>query len=149
MKNLLFYGTTNYGESLNSSNVLKFKELSKNFSTFVMTYGDENKRIEHDYVTIDYIANFEDELKVILDLYAKMVSEGSWKDYGLNISSKQVGFSVFKNAAENALYRICKNFKPKNKNLKYLITDTNGKILKNSFDLNVLLKNTNWKKLQK
>ena len=91
----------------------------------------------------------KNELKIILDLYAKMVSEGSWKDYGLNISSKQVGFSVFKNAAENALYKICKNFKPKNKNLKYLITDTNGKILKNSFDLNVLLKNTNWKKLQK
>ena len=89
----------------------------------------------------------KDELKIILDLYAKMVSEGSWKDYGLNISSKQVGFSVFKNAAENALYKICKNFKPKNKNLKYLITDTNGKILKNSFDLNMLLKNTNWKKL--
>ena len=89
----------------------------------------------------------KNELKIILDLYAKMVSEGSWRDYGLNISSKQVGFSVFKNAAENAFYKICKNFKPKNKNLKYLITDTNGKILKNSFDLNILLKNTNWKKL--
>ena len=87
------------------------------------------------------------ELKIILDLYAKMVSEGSWKDYGLNISSKQVGFSVFKNAAENAIYKICKNFKPKNKNLKYLITDTNCKILKNSSELNLLLKNTNWKKL--
>ena len=89
------------------------------------------------------------ELKIILDLYAKMVSQGSWKDYGLSISSKQVGFSVFKNATENAIYKICKNFKPKNKNLKYLITDTNGEILKNSCDLNLLLKNTNWKKLQK
>ena len=88
-----------------------------------------------------------DELKVILDLYAKMVSEGSWKDYGLSISSKQVSFSVFRNAAENALYKICKNFKPKNKNLKYLITDTSGKILKNSFELENLLKNTNWKKI--
>ena len=91
----------------------------------------------------------KDELKTILDLYAKMVSEGSWKDYGLNISSKQVSFSVFRNAAENALYKICKNFKPKNKNLKYLITDTSGKILKNSYELKSLLKNTNWKKLQK
>ena len=91
----------------------------------------------------------KDELKVILDLYAKMVSEGSWKDYGLNISSKQVSFSVFRNAAENALYKICKNFNPKNKNLKYLITDTSGKILKNSYELKSLLKNTNWKKLQK
>ena len=89
----------------------------------------------------------KDELKIILDLYAKMVSEGSWKDYGLNISSKQVSFSVFRNAAENAIYKICKYFNPKNKNLKYLITDTNGKILKNSFELRFLLKDTNWKKL--
>ncbi len=91
----------------------------------------------------------KDELKIILDLYAKMVSEGSWKDYGLNISSKQVSFSVFRNVAENALYKICKNFKPKNKNLKYLITDTNGNILKNSFHLKILLSNANWKRLQK
>ena len=35
------------------------------------------------------------ELKIILDLYAKMVSEGSWKDYGLAISSKRVSFSIF------------------------------------------------------
>ena len=100
-----------------------------------------NKSIDEKYF-------FEkNELKIILDLYAKMVSEGSWKDYGLNISSRQVGFSVCKNAAENALYKICKNFKPKNKNLRYLIIDTNGKILKNSDNLSNLLKNTNWKKL--
>ena len=89
------------------------------------------------------------ELKIILDLYAKMVSAGSWKDYGLSISSKQVSFMVFKNAAENAIYKICKNFKPSNKNLRYLITDTNGKILKNSYELISLLKNTDWKRLQK
>ena len=89
----------------------------------------------------------KDELKIILDLYAKMVSEGSWKDYGLNISSKQVGFSVFKNAAENAVYNICKNFKPNSKNLKYCITDSRGRILKNSHDLENLINKINWKKL--
>jgi len=89
----------------------------------------------------------KNELKTILDLYAKMVSEGSWKDYGLNISPRQVGFSVFKNSAENAKYKICKNFRPSNKNLKYLITDYKGKILKNSHDLKLLIKNINWKKL--
>ena len=87
------------------------------------------------------------ELKTILDLYAKMVSNGSWKDYGLNISNKQVSFSVFKNSSENAVYNICKDFKPMNKNLKYLITDTKGKILRNSYLLESLIKNTNWKKL--
>ena len=106
--------------------------------------------IDNHHKSVEEKQFFErNELKTILDLYAKMVSEGSWKDYGLNISTKQVSFSVFKNATENALYKICKNFKPNNKNLKYLITDTNGKILKNSFDLEILLKNTNWKKLKK
>ena len=83
------------------------------------------------------------ELKIILNLYAKMVSKGFWKDYGLSTSNKQVVFNVFRNASENACYKICKNFKPKNKNLKYLITDTNGLILKNSYDLNVLIINLN------
>ena len=32
------------------------------------------------------------ELKIILDLYAKMVSNGSWKDYGLNISNSQINY---------------------------------------------------------
>ena len=113
--------------------------MSKNLKLVI---NNVDKRIE------DKIFFEKDELKIILDLYAKMVSEGSWKDYGLNISSKQVGFSVFKNATENALYRICKNFKPKNKNLKYLIVGNNGRVLKNSYDLNSLLKNTNWKKLK-
>ena len=115
--------------------------MSKNLRLVINNVKDKQFEDKHFFE--------KDELKIILDLYAKMVSAGSWKDYGLSISSKQVGFSVFKNAAENALYKICKNFKPKNKNLKYLITDTNGKILKNSYDLDLLLRNTNWKKLQK
>ena len=107
----------------------------------MLLLNNVNKQIEDKHF-------FEkDELKIILALYAKMVSEGSWRDYGLSISSKQVGFSVFKNSAENAKYKICKNFKPTNKNFKYLIIDSQGKILKNSEDLSLLLKNTSWKKL--
>tara|TARA_B110000014_G_C19659467_1_gene346759 strand:+ start:115 stop:453 length:339 start_codon:yes stop_codon:yes gene_type:complete len=111
---------------------------------------NKNLRLVIDNVYLENKNNYffeKNELKIILDLYAKMVSDGSWKDYGLNISSKQVGFSVFKNASENAMYRICKNFKPINKSLKYLITDSKGKILKNSSNLRNLLKNINWKKL--
>ena len=104
--------------------------------------------VDNTFIEKDKKYFFEkNELKIILNLYAKMVSEGSWKDYGLAISSKQVGFSVFKNSTENAMYKICKNFRPTNKNLKYLITDSKGKIYKNSDNLETLLKNTNWKKL--
>ena len=114
--------------------------MNKNLKLVV---NNIDKKLENKYF-------FEkDELKIILDLYAKMVSEGSWKDYGLNISNRQVGFSVFKNAAENAMYKICKNFKPVSQNLKYMITDSKSKVLKNSSNLENLLKNTNWKKLQK
>ena len=77
--------------------------MNKNLKLVI---NNSNKKIEERYF-------FErKELKTILDLYAKMVSEGSWKDYGLNISSRQVGFNVFKNAAESANYSICKNFDP-------------------------------------
>tara|TARA_B100001029_G_scaffold27564_1_gene19865 strand:+ start:1314 stop:1658 length:345 start_codon:yes stop_codon:yes gene_type:complete len=89
----------------------------------------------------------KDELKIILNLYAQMVSKGSWKDYGLTISNRQIGFSIFKNATENAMYKICKNFRPSSKNLKYSVTDSNGKIIRNSHSLDNMLKNTNWKKL--
>ena len=106
------------------------------------------KLVVNNKVKKDQIYFFEkNELKIILDLYAKMVSQGSWKDYGLTISTKQIEFSVFKNSTENAMYKICKNFKPSNKNLKYFITDPRGKILKNSEDLSNLLKNTDWKRL--
>ena len=115
--------------------------MNRNLRLIINNVSDRKLRDKHFFE--------KEELKIILDLYGKMVSEGSWKDYGLSISSKQVNFSVFKNATENALYKICKNFKPKNKNLKYLISDTSGKILKNSYDLRILLKNTNWKRLQR
>ena len=52
--------------------------MNKNLKLVV---NNIDKKLENKYF-------FEkDELKTILDLYAKMVSEGSWKDYGLNISS--------------------------------------------------------------
>ena len=106
-----------------------------------LVINNSSKNVEEKYF-------FEkNELKIILNLYAQMVSKGSWKDYGLTISNRQVGFSVFKNATENAMYKICKNFKPSSINLRYLVTDSNGKILKNSNDLGKMLKNTNWKKL--
>ena len=55
MKNLLLFGTTDYGPILNSSDNLKFQELSKNFKTYVITFGEENEYINHDIVGIKYI----------------------------------------------------------------------------------------------
>ena len=88
------------------------------------------------------------ELKIILSLYAKMVSKGFWKDYGLNISKEEVSFNVYKRASENAAFRICKNFRIKNKNFKYFTSDSQGNILNISKNLEELLNKTRWKNLK-
>ena len=54
------------------------------------------------------------ELKKILNLYAHMVSNGEWKDYGLHISKKEVTFNVYRRTSEFPFYKITKSFNPKN-----------------------------------
>ena len=88
------------------------------------------------------------ELKLILNLYAKMVAGGEWKDYGLNISKKEVSFNVYHRASEFPVYKITKNLKPKNKSEKYLIKDAKNKIIKNSENLKSLIENIIWKKFK-
>ena len=74
-------------------------------------------------------------LNLILNLYAKMVSGGEWKDYGLSISKKEVSFNVYQRASEFPAYKITKNLKPKNENEKYLIKNSQNKIINNSENL--------------
>ena len=88
------------------------------------------------------------ELKLILNLYAKMVSGGEWKDYGLSISKKEVSFNVYHRASEFPAYKITKNLKPKNENEKYQIKNTQNKIINNSENLESLIKKIIWKKFK-
>ena len=88
------------------------------------------------------------ELKLILNLYAQMVSGGEWKDYGLSISKREVSFNVYHRASEYPAYKITKNLKPKNKNEKYLIRNSKDKIIKNSENLKNLINNIIWKKFK-
>jgi len=85
------------------------------------------------------------ELRLILNLYAKMVSGGEWKDYGLSISKKEVSFNVYHRASEFPAYKITKNFKPKYKNQKYLIKDNKKEIINYSESLENLIKKIVWK----
>ena len=88
------------------------------------------------------------ELKLILNLYAEMVSDGEWKDYGLSIAKKEVSFNVYRGASEFPTYKITKNLKPKNKNEKYLIKDSQNNIINNSENLQNLIKKIIWKKFK-
>jgi len=55
MKNLLFYGSTNYDKKLSKSDNLKFIELDRHFNTHVMTLGKKRENIKHDNVQISYL----------------------------------------------------------------------------------------------
>ena len=88
------------------------------------------------------------ELQLILNLYAQMVSGGEWKDYGLNISKKEVSFNVYHRTSEFPVYKITKNLKPKNESEKYIIKNAQNKIINNSENLQNLIKKIIWKKFK-
>ena len=90
----------------------------------------------------------KNELKLILNLYAQMVSGGEWKDYGLSISKKEVSFNVYQRASEFPAYKITKNLKPKNENERYIVKDSQNKIVNNSESLQNLIKKIIWRKFK-
>ena len=88
------------------------------------------------------------ELQCILNLYAKMVSNGSWKDYSFSYCTKEISFDVYQRASEKPVLRITKNLKPNYFNEKYLIKDKDGKVIKKSESLNFLIDRTSWNRLK-
>ena len=87
-------------------------------------------------------------LQCILNLYAKMVSNGSWKDYSFSTGTKEVSFDVYQRASDKPVLRITKNFKPNYFNEKYLIKDKDGKVIKKSENLNLLIDRSSWNRLK-
>ena len=88
------------------------------------------------------------ELQSILDLYARKVSSGDWKDYGLSINKKEITFDIYQRASETPIYRISKNLNPNNKMEKFYILDKSGKIIKKSENLDNLISRVEWTKLK-
>tara|TARA_B100000686_G_scaffold233178_1_gene240818 strand:- start:1419 stop:1763 length:345 start_codon:yes stop_codon:yes gene_type:complete len=88
------------------------------------------------------------ELQCILDLYARMVSNGTWRDYSFSSGSKEISFDVYQRASDQPVLRILKNLKPNYYNEKFLIKDKNGTILKKSENLDKLINKTSWNNLK-
>ena len=90
----------------------------------------------------------KNELRLILNLYAQMVSRGDWKDYGLTITKKQVSFNIYHRTSDVPIYKITKNLSPKNKNEIYLIKNSKNQIIKSSENLENLIEKIVWQKLK-
>ena len=88
------------------------------------------------------------ELQTILNLYGKMVSNGTWKDYGVSIGSREISFDIYQRASEKPIYKILKSLKPKNNNEKFYIKDKHGNVLEKSNNLLSLIEKTKWNNLR-
>ena len=85
------------------------------------------------------------ELQTILNLYGKMVSNGTWKDYGMSIGSKEISFDVYQRSSEKPVYRILKT---QNIKERFYIQDKNGSVIEKSSNLLNLIKKTRWNNLK-
>ena len=88
------------------------------------------------------------ELQTILNLYGKMVSNGTWEDYGVSIGYREISFDIYQRASERPIYKILKNLKPKNRDEKFYIKDKHGNVLEKSNDLLNLIEKTRWNNLR-
>ncbi len=80
------------------------------------------------------------ELDTILRLYGRMVADGEWRDYAIDLLKEKAVFSVFRRSSEMPLYRIEKDPKLGRRQGAYSVVATGGMIVKRGHDLAQVLK---------
>jgi Protein of unknown function (DUF2794) len=80
------------------------------------------------------------ELDTILRLYGRMVADGEWRDYAIDLLKDRAVFSVFRRSSEMPLYRIEKDPKLTRRQGAYSVVATGGVILKRGHDLTQVLR---------
>ena len=80
------------------------------------------------------------ELRVLLNLYGRMVAAGEWRDYAMDFTPDLAIFSVFRRAHDVPLYRVEKNPKLARKQGQYVLKGAAGQVLKRGHDLQLVLR---------
>ncbi len=80
------------------------------------------------------------ELRAILDLYGRKVSEGEWRDYAIDFTRDKAVFSVYRRTSEMPLYRIEKDPKLARRQGPYAVVAASGLILKRGHELDRVLR---------
>ncbi|HLT77046.1 MAG TPA: DUF2794 domain-containing protein [Ferrovibrio sp.] len=80
------------------------------------------------------------EFNLILNLYARMVGQGEWRDYAIGHDRDSCSFAVFRRSADGALYRIVKTPKLARKQGAFTILAQGGRIVRRGKDLAVMLR---------
>ena len=75
------------------------------------------------------------ELRVLFNLYGRMVSAGEWRDYALDFRRDKAVFSIYRRTSEMPLYRIEKDPKLARRQGAYSVIAASGQVLKRGTDL--------------
>ena len=75
------------------------------------------------------------DLRTSLDLYARMVAEGEWRDYAIDFTRDKAVFSVFRRTSEVPLYRIEKDPRLARRQGAYAVVAASGLVLKRGHEL--------------
>lgn len=84
----------------------------------------------------DHLVAFDRrELKIILDVYGRMVVLGEWRDYAIDHLREKAVFSIFRRASETPIYRIEKRPRDALRQGAFCVVGMDGRILKRGRDL--------------
>ncbi|BAQ46273.1 MULTISPECIES: DUF2794 domain-containing protein [Methylobacterium] len=81
-----------------------------------------------------------DELRIILNLYGRMVAEGEWRDYTMDFNREKAVFAIHRRTSERPLYRIEKDPRLARRQGAYAVIAETGRILKRGHDLAQVLR---------
>ncbi len=80
------------------------------------------------------------ELSDILNIYGRMVAEGEWRDYAIDLLRDEAVFSIFRRTSEMPLYRVVKKPALARRQGAYAVVAAGGMILKRGHDLRQVLR---------
>lgn len=80
------------------------------------------------------------ELDALLNLYGRMVAAGEWRDYAIDFLRDRAVFSVFRRASESPIYQITKKPALARKQGAFLVSASNGAVLRRGHELAQVLK---------
>ncbi|KQP22280.1 hypothetical protein ASF27_14370 [Methylobacterium sp. Leaf102] len=75
------------------------------------------------------------ELRVLFNLYGRMVSAGEWRDYALDFQRDKAVFSIYRRSSEMPLYRVEKDPKLARRQGAYAVLSASELVLKRGQDL--------------
>ena len=80
------------------------------------------------------------ELNQILNVYGRMVADGEWRDYAIDLERERAVFSIFRRTSEMPLYRIVKQPRHARRQGAYSVVAATGLIVKRGHDLGRVLR---------